>query len=140
MTEERYIVIEPNFEDEFIKDTETGEQYNMYGACDLLNKQDKRIQELEGIIGRLNRFNDQLIHENNTFKEQQRAYCNNCELAKTQHEQIQELKQQLKEPTSLLYSFIEHFNKQDYRCDCMDQQIIIEESDVIDFLQEKGLE
>ena len=50
MTSERYKVIEPNFEDEFITDCQTDKQYNICCACELLNKQDKEINHQKWVI------------------------------------------------------------------------------------------
>ena len=65
-----------------------------------LNEEDERIRELEGITKRLDRLNNKLIQENT-------EQCKTCELVKVQHEQIQDLKQQLsKIPDSVKKNWI----------------------------------
>ena len=79
----------------FVRDIDTANE-----LCELLNEQEDRIQELEGITQRLNRFNDKLIQENI-------QHCKGCELAKVQHEQIQDLKATLsKIPDSVKKNWI----------------------------------
>ena len=65
MSEKRFSVIEPNFDDEFIKDNENGEQYNMCGACEIMNEQQSIIdKQTEQHKARL----DELIKENSELR------------------------------------------------------------------------
>ena len=104
MTEERYVRKE--IDDGYavfvmIWDNTTEKEIGFNSqVVDLLNKQEERIQELEGITKRLDRLNNKLIQENT-------EQCKTCELVKVQHEQIQDLKQQLsKIPDSVKKNWI----------------------------------
>lgn len=117
MTERKRFIVQQvelsdgmNFEDaeiwEVVVDIDTdgmffvGDINTANELCELLNKQEDRIQELEGITKRLDRLNNKLIQENT-------EQCKTCELAKIQHEQIQDLKATLsKIPDSVKKNWI----------------------------------
>lgn len=85
---------------------------------------DERIEDLCSLLNRfwlmvqsLEKFNVHLINENNCLQEEflkrMKEYCNECQLAKTQHEQIQELKATLnKIPDSVKKPWIDDYAEQ----------------------------